>query len=1205
MHRLTTLFLFALLGTALLFSQGTDLGTIRGTVTDASGAVVPNAKVEINDIATNIKREGTTNQEGYYEVAALKSGNYTVTVTAAGFGKSEVTGIVLNGGDVLRADARLSLATASESVQITAEAPLIHSENQTVSQTLTNFEINELPRDSRDIYSFLYLNPNITQGDVDGDFKFVGGQSYGASFSLDGQRSNGGVFGQPTHSQPSLEAVGEINILSNDFTAEYAGIGNIRIETARGGKQFHGSLFYNNKNAALASWNLQDKIGQAQFLPTPALSSYPYPYFNLNEFGGSFSGRVPKIKDTYFLVAYERRYSDAPANIENNKLPGPLLLRGDFSQLKDSSKPAVPAGVTLTQTEIANDTVGGLGKQFITIPQRLINPVTTKLISTYFPQLNDGTPVSSTTGRVVDYFTSLPGKLERDLGTVRLDHNFSEKDIVSAVYNIQSQDSATSPVVKPFIGLGLTQNALTDHTLSLSHTHLFTTSLVNELRGGFNKEDTFRHSNQTLRQFLTTIGFDQSDIQAYGAAVGTTALDTFGHPAVTIGNFQAFSNGGRNTYRPLNQNLATFGDTLSWMRGKHSVKFGADVIRNAATDGFVANRGNPRGLVTYTGNGPDALARFIMGLPGNTASVVVGLRPPMQVHNWEQGYFVQDDWKIHPRLTLNIGVRYELILPFVEENDLLVNFDPNYTAPDGTKGRFIIPSTKTLPYMDPRMIAYGYTTADKIGLGRGLVNTDWTKVAPRFGAAWRLNDKTVLRGGYGWYFPTSAAQGMRDAMASSPFNQGQTISNTGGPPLDPWPGFVHGISPLSGGFLRPLGSLPSFNNIPFDLKEPRIDQYNVTFEREIGWKTALRFSYLGTYMHDLITGRDLNMIPPNNTPFATTMGDGVTICDPYNGDCALSPADNARLPFPNLGDYMASYGNFGHGFSNAFQGQANRRFADGLLFQFTYTYLDQRATAVDSGNASLGGTAYNQFKPNNDYGIDSYVPRHRAVFYTVYQLPVGKGKKFGSGMNRIANTLVGGWETSWQGFIKSGTGFTPYWICDNCGPVWPGNIASSFIDAIGDFGIGGTFRPMVTGNPNKKSGDQLFDPNAFGPPSVNADVLDNPQVAKRNSLMGPGTYGLNLGVHKKFRFRERITADLGADFNNLFNHPLFSPDSSGQDGGFMQVGDFNIAVDQKTGKLLPITDITPNPNFGRLITSYSQEGIDSRRTVRLKLRITF
>ena len=156
----------------------------------------------------------------------------------------------------------------------------------------------ELPRDSRNVYSFLYLSPNISQGSADGEFKFLGAQSYGGNFTLDGQRSNGGVAGEPTNSQPSLEAVGDINILSNDFSAEYAGIANIRVTTKRGGAGYHGSLFYNNKNSALAAWTLQDLIGKAEFAPTPIQSTYPNPFFNITDLGGSIGGPIPGLKKT-------------------------------------------------------------------------------------------------------------------------------------------------------------------------------------------------------------------------------------------------------------------------------------------------------------------------------------------------------------------------------------------------------------------------------------------------------------------------------------------------------------------------------------------------------------------------------------------------------------------------------------------------------------------------------------------------------------------------------------------------------------------------------------------------------------------------------------------------------------------------------------------------------------------------------------------
>ena len=234
-------------------AQGTDLGTIAGSVTDSSGAVVANADVTITDLATGAARAAKSNTQGEYRVFGLRSGGYKVTVKAAGMGTAVLTGIRLNGSDVVTADAVLKVASTTEAVEVTSEVPLVNTEDQTISDNISSQAVIDLPRDSRDVYTFLYLNPNITQAGSDGAFKFLGAQSYGANFSLDGQRSNGGIFGEHTASQPSLEAVGEINVLSNDFSAEYAGIANIRMTTKRGGSGYHGSMFYNNKNSALAA----------------------------------------------------------------------------------------------------------------------------------------------------------------------------------------------------------------------------------------------------------------------------------------------------------------------------------------------------------------------------------------------------------------------------------------------------------------------------------------------------------------------------------------------------------------------------------------------------------------------------------------------------------------------------------------------------------------------------------------------------------------------------------------------------------------------------------------------------------------------------------------------------------------------------------------------------------------------------------------
>jgi len=1215
------LVLLTALGSAqFIFAQGTDLGTIQGTVKDPSGAVIANAKVIVIDLETNAARQTSSNGAGDFEVFGLKSGGYKVSVTAAGMNTEEINDVVVNGSKTVGISVTLRVSSVAEKVEVSAEAVSINTANPTISDTIGHESVIDLPRDTRDIYSFLYLNPNITEADVNGDFKFIGGQSYGGSFSVDGQRSNGGIFGQPTDSKPSLEAVDELNVLSNSFSAEYAGTANIRITTKRGQNQFHGSMFYNNANSALAALSLQDLAGIASFTPNAFAAKYPTPYFNINDLGGSIGGPIKGLKNTWFFAAYERDYNVSPVNIQSTKLPHPSLWTGDFSLMKDANKPDVPAGVVLTPQEIATDTVGGLGQQFIRIPSELLNPSVQSLITNYFPHIGVTAPISSTTGRIPSWETQLPGRDTLDTGSLRIDHDFSEKDHVYASYNTSEENSATSPVVAPYTGLGLTQNNRQNQTVALSYTRIFKPNLVNEMRGGFNKENLLRHSNTTLQGFLSKIGFDAADIAAYGSVVGQFALSTFGHPAISFNNsFATFTNGGRNTYRPENQGLITFGDTLTWVLGKHNVRLGADFVRNQAVDGFALNRGNPRGSITYTNPGTcandpcsnaDTFTEFLLGLPPTSASYVLQARPPMNVYNWEEGYFAQDDWKVSSRLTLNLGLRYDLATPFIEKSDLLINFDPVGKNPNGNPGVFIIPSTKTLPFVDTRIASYGYITAAQAGLGRGLVHTDNNNLAPRLGFAYRLGDKSVVRAGWGVFYPTSAAQGIRDAIGTNPFNQGVTSRKT----LEGWPSpSQDGISPITGGTLKGFGNSVTANAIPLNIQTPRIQQYNVTFEREIIRDGTLRLSYLGTHMNGLIAGKDLDELAPNNTPFGTTQGDGVTICDPTQGDCAYSPQDLARLPYPLVGEFLLTYGNFGRGNSNSFQTEFTRRYKSGLMLDMSYTYLDQKTSALDTANSSLGGIGYNPFNPNADYGTDGYVSKHRFIAYGIYDLPIGRNRRIGSSLSKWADTLIGGWQTTFNMFAKSGQGFTPFWVCDDCDPVEPGNIAVSSIDAVGDFNVEPSFRPVVLNNSintgKKGSNAIIWNASSFGLPSVGSDLLSNPAVAKRNSLVGPGAWGVNLGIHKAFPIGERFVATLGADFDNIFNHPLLAPDANfgGGGGTFAQVGDFNITVDQNTGAVLPIAaaDVNINPLFGQLTNSFPQEGVLSQRTIRLRLRITF
>lgn len=1190
-----TLLLALLLCPVLLFGQGTDLGTIRGTVTDPSGAVVPNATITVTDLNTDIARTCTTNAEGVYEATALRSGRYKISATSAGFNTTELTGVLLRTGETARVDLKLEVSRTNESVVVQGEAPVIQADNPTIINTLDNRLMTELPRDSRDYQSFLYLNPNITRGATEGSFKFLGAQSYGASFSLDGQRANGGVFGEPTASQPSLEAIGELTVLTNSFTAEYAGIANVRVSSRRGGAKYNGSLFYNNRNSAIAAWDLRDKLAQDAFRPTPAQPNFREPYFNLNEFGGSFGGPMKIVPKVFFFAAYERRIENRPVNFRSTTLPHATLYSGDFSRLNDSSKPAVPAAILpqLTSQEIAEDTLGGLGQRFIRIPTRLLNPFTKAIVDKYYPQTSTALGINAGNGRLVDYFNSIPGRVRRHLGTFRADYDMSDRDRFFGVFNVQDNTQTTALVVPPFERLGPVLNERQNYTLSLGWTHLFGAGLINELRGGFNSQPNFRRSSSTLREFLQNIGFGETDIQAYGAVVSPSVLDTYGHPAISIANLQSIGSGGRNTYRPLDQKLITFGDTVNWITGRHTFKFGADFVRNAALDGFTSGRSDPRGVITYTGTGPDAWARFLLGMPANSVNFVNQFRPPMDVYNWEMGFFAQDDFKVNSRLTLNFGLRYEIITNFVENNNLLVNLDPDYVAPDGRRGRFVVPSEDTLKFLDPRWVSYGTITASAMGLPRSLVKNDYNNLAPRIGAAYRLTDRTVLRGGYGWFYPTSAAQGIRDPLATNSFQVRLRKNNTADVPLGGWP------RPMVGGVQPSLSGQPGGNWVPFDLQQPRIQQYNISFERDLGWNSGLRLSYLGSRMSGLISGRDFNMIEPNDRPFGTTTGDGVTPCVPDDFDCDLSDADRARLPYPEFGAFLTGFGNVGKGRSHAFQAEFNRR-GDLLQISTSYTLLDQKSTAPDVGASSLGGTTYNQFSPESDYGEDAFTSRHRLVTYGIVETPFGRGRKYGADIPRWLDAVAGGWGVTWQGFAKSGYGFTPFWTCGNCDPVLPGNIAAGSIDPTGSFNYGPAFRPLVVGDGMAGSGDRIFNPDAFAAPPMGSDLFSNPNVAVRHLLRGPGTWGLNAGFRKYFHFGETLRAELGADVNNLFNHPLRAPDNY----ELGNLGIMYLRVNPDT--LRPEVDrLERNPDFGRLITSYPQESIDSRRTIRLRLRITF
>ncbi|MEO6828318.1 MAG: hypothetical protein ABI164_00805, partial [Acidobacteriaceae bacterium] len=509
---------------------------------------------------------------------------------------------------------------------------------------------------------------------------------------------------------------------------------------------------------------------------------------------------------------------------------------------------------------------------------------------------------------------------------------------------------------------------------------------------------------------------------------------------------------------------------------------------------------------------------------------------------------------------------------------------------------------------------------------------------PRFGFAYRLTDTSVVRGGYGMYYPTTAAHIYRDSIGTNPFNQRVTTRGTPAAPISGWPvgGETTGVSPNLGGTASGFGNTPSANYIPVGLQNPRQQQWNLTFEQQLHHQSSVRVSYIGGHQSGQILGIDLTEIAPNDMPFGTTgdptgntgIGDGQTPCDPSGNQagglpCAYSVADSARLRFPLLGDYVSGFGNVGHSNTNSLQTQFQHQ-ATHFTFSVAYTYQSQNSSGLDIGNDSLGGNAYNALDPQSDYGVDSWVSHNRVIAYGVYDLPVGRGQHFATNSSRLVDLLIGGWQTSFNMFAKSGVGFTPFLDCTDCDPVTPGNVATGALDAVGNFNAT-SVRPVIISDPRKNvpKGYQ-WNPAAFALPAIGSTLFSQPGVAKRNALTGPGTYGVNIGIHKVFHATDRFNVEIGADLDNAFNHPMRSPDAnyaySGPEGGgsYAGLGYFNLYVDQNTPPpgqqpaILPLdaSNTTLNSgnidgNFGQNYQTFGQEGVSGNRVIRLRARISF
>ncbi len=1122
------------------------LGTIRGTVVDPQGAAVAGATILVVDEGTGVPRAASTDAQGRYEAANLRPGTYRVEVVTTNFKKAERTGVLLTASGIALADVKLELGGVTETVTVSGEAQNnITLESQAIARGLDEQQLRDLPRNSRDVQSFLLLNPNVLGGSD--DIQFLGGRTYGVSYIQDGQSSTNAIFGTIGNSAPGLDAISEMQVLSNSYSAEYGGLAGVVVTTKRGGNDMHGTGFYDFNSSGLNALTYNQKLGLSpEELAT--LRSDPNSDTHEHRWGASLGGPLKSGK-TFFHANYEGSNDKAIYGGGRANVPTAAMRNGDFS----------------ASTIILTDPLTGEPFPGNIIPANRIDPAAQGILNFFYPLPNRGTLA---TGMGV-YQQFLPETRKRQRADLRIDHELSKNDSLFVRGSYQSRDPRSFAFEggNALTNLGLRNNTLKTASAIAGWTRIFSSTVVNEFRVGYNYDRNEQHSNYNVYDVNAQLGLENAP---------DLGPERVGYPSFTFAGGASssrptnISDGGFNADRIVSQNAFSVSDNLTWILGGHSMKAGLLWNRSSAIDGRgrgVPVRGEYRFGNRLTGN---ALGNLLLGLQRD-AGGTTSLRGDTDGHSDDFATFVQDDWKVNRDLTIFLGLRYELQGAWQEKSGILGTFlacPPGSAAWGETTcadygGHHVVPNEQVAALLPPGVITLGRTlTAAQAGISDNLINTDKNNFSPRVGFAWRLggDNKTVLRGGFGLFHPTVAIQGLRDYLASNMFRYGKRFTggtltqafSTGEPAVDAADYGAAGIDP--------------------NIKSPDIYQYNLTLERELPGDLGLRVSYLGSTMRKLLVSRDANTLPAST--------------DFFSGDLS-DPATHARLPYPLYGWYMDQVSNAGSGQFHAGQVELLRRWRNGLALNIAYTLAHSDGNAPDSGNSTVGVVQFDPYDISKDQGPDPNVVKHRIVMNGTWDIPVGHGRKHGSSMPAWANALFGGWTVSTLFQARSGNNLTPFFSSFYTTSPWN---TGKPLDGLGN-SFCCAWRPDQISNPNTGgSRDAFFNQAAYALPAPGK--LGN---AKKGSLLGPGTWVVNFGFYKDVISHEKFKLQLSALLDNAFNHPQFFVTYGTDGNGFAQLDDFLINGDPNNG----VTGVLGSGSID------NKEGFATGRVFRIGLRATF
>ena len=1058
---------FLLTISSLTASAQVTTADLVGTAKDNSGAVVPGVKVTLTNDATSVSRTVITDDDGNYSFTSLQPGRYSLAAEAAGFRRVERTGVELQVNQRAQIDFDLQVGQVGETVQISGTPPLLENQSSVLGSVIQEQQVQDLPLNGRNFVQLAVLSPGVSgagmgmrgtimSGTRPDDLRpgtelFVNGNRESSNNYLYDGIDNNDRLTLAIVVRPAVEAIKEFKIQTNLFSAEQGRNpgGQVNVVTKSGGNEIHGAAYEFFRNDALDANNFfSNRAGQKK------------PPFKQNQFGGAIGGPIIKGK-TFFFGDYDG-FRQRLGRVFVNTVPTLKMRQGDFSE--------VPGGIFDPATTVQNGSAF-TRQQFPgnTIPQNRWDPVTAKLINAY--------PLPTSSGLVNNLVTSPTRKQNWDQFDVRVDHNHSERNTFFVRYS-WSKTATTNPFTFPAVelpglskavGLGNEDTFAGTSTLQAHHAvinwvHILSPRMVLDLRAGYTRFQ---------------LDFTQADVEAgdqLGNQLGVpNANQQEQQNAIPIFSPAGYTGIGHSRSLPIlrRENTFQYVGNLTFTGSTHTIKTGLDVRRRQLTE-YQTNRGNGRfnfapNITNNPANnsGGNAMAALLLGAPSlieqDYLLAWVGIR------GTEYSAYVADDWRVTQKLTVNIGLRYELDTPFNEVADRWANFDPQ---------------TATV------------LIAGRNGVSKSAgVNTFTKGFAPRFGFAYQLGDKTVVRGGAGIFWNTAGHGGNALRLQRHvPF----------GPIYSFNPGNFFVTRRVSDGFptIPPLNLALADNpsgsviGVDPDYQPGYAEQFNLTVQHELLPSLLLKASYVGNLGRHLDTSYNLNQAVPG------------------------AGAVNNRRPFfavrPTLADVTWAVSD-GLAAYHAFQFSAEKRLTHGLSALLSYTW----GHSIDTVGQNFGGGADGPLPqdPRNrraDRGNSPFDIRHRLTIAWNYALPFGNGRKW-LNQGGPAEYALGGWQVNGISTFQTGLPYTP---TANTATVNTGT--GSRPDRIGD---GTLSNPTV---------DRWFDTSAFATPAP--FTYGN---SGRNILYGPGRVNFDFSLFKEFRITEVWKLQFRTELFNLFNTPQF------------------------------------------------------------------